>query len=77
MNEDPKKIWVDHTILCEFDMELCPESDVEYIRADLVYELMSAFREWMDTYTGSEEEYQALTKIEDVMFALEDLRGDA
>jgi len=42
MNEDPKRIWVDHTILCEFDMELCPESDVEYIRADLVDGLVEA-----------------------------------
>ena len=44
MNEDPKRIWVDHTILCEFDMELCPESDVEYIRADLVDGLVDALK---------------------------------
>ena len=42
MNEDPKRIWVDNTILCEFDMELCPESDVKYIRADLVDGLVEA-----------------------------------
>jgi len=42
MSEDPKRIWVDHTILCEFDMELCPESDVKYVRADLVDGLVKA-----------------------------------
>ena len=44
MNEDPKRIWVDHTILCEFDMELCPESDVKYVRADLVDALVEALK---------------------------------
>ena len=38
----PKKIWVDHTILDEFDTELCPELDIPYIRADIVDELVKA-----------------------------------
>ena len=43
--EDPKRIWVDNTILNEFDMELCPESDVEYVRADIVEEMREALKE--------------------------------
>lgn len=42
MNEYPKRIWIDNTILDEFDMERCPESDIPYIRADIVDELVEA-----------------------------------
>ena len=42
MNEYPKRIWIDNTILDEFDMERCPESDIPYIHADLVDELVEA-----------------------------------
>ena len=47
MNDFPRKIWIDNTILDEFDAELCPESDIAYIRADIAYELRDAMVEFM------------------------------
>lgn len=67
----PKTIWVDPGLAEDLEEKSEFIEEVQYIRADVMNELLSAFREWMDTYTGSEEEYWALVKIEDLVFALE------
>lgn len=66
MNEYPKRIWIDNTILDEFDMERCPESDIPYIRADLVDELIEALEELMYARTDKAEQMAeaALKKLE-------------
>jgi hypothetical protein len=75
MNEDPKRIWVDNTILCEFDMELCPESDVEYIRADLVDGLVEAL-EGLLAYSGIIEERDSNCATNKARAALKALESD-
>ena len=67
MNEYPKRIWIDNTILDEFDMERCPESDIPYIRADLVDELVEALEELMYARTDKAEQMTeaALKKLEE------------
>ena len=67
MNEYPKRIWIDNTILDEFDMERCPESDIPYIRADLVNELVEALNELMYARTDKAESMAeaALKKLEE------------
>lgn len=74
MSDFPKKIWIDHTILDEFDTELCPESDIAYIRADIVAELREALEKLArlgngNNYgnsLGNEIARAALKKLEDV-----------
>ena len=82
MSEAPKKIWLHKGFWDSGDSSYWTDEEGtdpkyrvgnHYIRDDIVNELITTFREWMDTYTGSEEEYRALVKIEDLMFALEKL----
>lgn len=71
----PKTIWVDPGLAEDLEEKSEFIEEVQYIRADAMNELMAAFREWMDTYSDSEEEHRALVKIEDLMFALENQHG--
>jgi hypothetical protein len=73
MSETPKKIWVDNTILCEFDMELCPESDVKYIRADLVDGLVEAVEVFINGKFDSDEFDSQIEMMEDALAALKAL----
>lgn len=71
MNEYPKRIWIDNTILDEFDMERCPESDIPYIRADIVDELVEALKGTVRYAGSSGDDYladkarAALAKLEE------------
>ena len=68
MSEYPKMIWIDNTILDEFDIERCPESDIPYIRADIFNDLVKAFGEVLRI---SDRDHEAWNKAQAALKKLE------